>query len=256
MTEPSTPAADRPGPGRPRGAPGRRRTVPGWAVHRRRRRHRAGDPEVGPDGSPSAPDPRGDGALHQPRAVLARIRRPPAGPGRRRPAAPARAGQVPGHLLRGSRRVLPGAGGRTRGPGGGRAPHPLTRRPAARPSSWRPSPRGSPSWWPARAGSSPTASPGAGRAGVVMSRLAHARRRRPGPPRRRVQPADLSGADAVGRRPRPPLPVHLQPLASTWSSGWRPRHRRGADRPGQGAAAAAPVRGPARRQRGSCPSSR
>ena len=42
----------------------------------------------------------------------------------------ARAGQVPGHLLRGPRRVLPGPGGRAEGPGRRRAADPLGRRPA------------------------------------------------------------------------------------------------------------------------------
>ena len=44
--------------------------------------------------------------------------------------AAARAGEVHGHLLRAARRVLPGPGGRPRGPGGGRGPDPLRRRPA------------------------------------------------------------------------------------------------------------------------------
>ena len=64
----------------------------------------------------------------------------------------------------------------------------------------------------------------------------------------RLPPADLPGAHPPGRRPRPPLPLHLQPLAQPAGGGGRPRDRRAADRPGQGPPGPAPLRGHARRR--------
>ena len=72
--------------------------------------------------------------------------------------AAARAGQVHGHLLGAPRRVLPGAGGRARGPGGGRRSDPLRRRPAPGRAAARSSGPGSRSWSPARTASSSSAS--------------------------------------------------------------------------------------------------
>ena len=56
-------------------------------------------------------------------------------PGRGRGGPPARAGQVPGHLLPEPRRVLPGPGRRPEGPGGRRGHQAHPRRPHARPAA-------------------------------------------------------------------------------------------------------------------------
>ena len=54
--------------------------------------------------------------------------------------------------------------------------------------------------------------------------------------------ADLPGADAAGRRPGAPVPVHLRPVAQPGRRGARPGRRPGAVRPGQGAQQRAAVR--------------
>ena len=59
---------------------------------------------------------------------------------------------------------------------------------------------------------------------------------------------DLPGAHPARRRPRPPLPVHLEPVAEPGRGAPRPGHHRAPLRPGEGAAAAAPLRGDARRR--------
>ena len=67
-------------------------------------------------------------------------------------------------------------------------------------------------------------------------------------PRRR---SSSSGSSRCSRRwpsTRPPVPVHLQPVAEPRGDGRRPRHRRAALRPGQGADAAPAVRRAARRR--------
>ena len=109
-------------------AAGRRRSAESPGRGRRRgRRGRAPDPtDVPADRGLRLP------ALHQPGAVPPRLRLPPPRPGRGRRAAAARAGQVPRHLLRAARRVLPNTGGGARGPGRGRRADPQRRRPAAR----------------------------------------------------------------------------------------------------------------------------
>ena len=126
----------------------------------------------------------------------------------------ARAGQVPRHLQPEPRRVLPGAGGRPEGPGGGRAsapPRPTAARPA---SSCSRSASGSRSSSRARSGSSSTRScPALADDGIRLLELGRARRRRREVPRRDVRGADLPGAHAARRRPRPPVPLHLEPVA-------------------------------------------
>jgi polyphosphate kinase len=42
---------------------------------------------------------------------------------------------------------------------------------------------------------------------------------------RRVQPLDLPGPDPAGRRPRPPVPLHLQPLTQPGGAGGQSAHR-------------------------------
>ena len=58
-------------------------------------------------------------------------------------------------------------------------------------------------------------------------RIVAARRRRPTSQREALDgalpPPDLPGADAAGRRPRPPVPVHLQPVAVARRPRARPR---------------------------------
>ena len=63
------------------------------------------------------------------------------------------------------------------------------------------------------------------------------RQTRPGLPR-----PDLPGADAAGRRPGAPVPVHLRALAQPRRRRAQPDDRQRALRPGQGAAAPGPVR--------------
>ena len=166
-------------------------------------------------------------------------------------AAAPRAGEVPRDLLHRPRRVLPGARRRAEGPGRRR------RSDAAR----------------------PTAAPPAEQLATIREQVLelverHAcdllrrqllpgARRRPGvdivdcdalddarPSRaaRRLRARDLPGAHAARGRPRPPLPLHLEPLAQPRGARRGSRHGRAALRPGEGAAAAAALR-PARRRR-------
>ena len=76
-------------------------------------------------------------AVPEPRAVVARLQRPRARPGRGRRAAAARAGEVPRHLQPEPRRVLPGAGVGPAGAARRRPAHHHPRRPRPR----RPAPR-------------------------------------------------------------------------------------------------------------------
>ena len=187
-------------------------------------------------------------ALHQPGAVAPRFRCPPARPGRGRRRPPAGAGQVPRHLLRTARRVLPNTGRRARGSGGGGRADPLGRRPTSRraadddPGPGRgagPAP-GSHLLGPHRAGP--------GRRRHPLRQLVLARQRGPPASRRGLPAPDLSRADPAGRRPRPPLPLHLEPLAQPGGRGAGPLLGRGPHRPGQGAPGPAPFRGHARRR--------
>ena len=151
----------------------------------------------------------------------------------REPAA-ARAGQVPRHLQPEPRRVLPGPGRRPEGPGRRRprasAP-PDGRTPAA--AAARDPRAGAASWStaPGARSSSTRSCPALAEAGIALLRLGRARRRRPQVPRRGVRGPDLPGAHAARRRPGPPVPVHLQPVA-------QPRGR--GPRPGDAASAASP----------------
>ena len=65
-------------------------------------------------------------------------------------------------------------------------------------------------------------------------------RPRPATSRRQLQEAlqgaGLPGADAAGRRPRAPVPLHLRAVAEPRRAGAQPEDRQGALRPGQGAA--------------------
>ena len=92
--------------------------------------------------------------------------------------------------------------------------------------------------------------PGARDRGHHHRPLGRALRRRARPARRGVHRPALPRADAAGRRPRAPVPLHLRPLAQPRRRARQPAHRQGALRPGQGAAgAAAPPPGRARPRR-------
>ena len=127
------------------------------------------------------------------------------------------------HLQLQPRRVLPGPGGRPQGPGGSRAcrrPRPTA---AARPSSSAPSATGSRSWSAASSGCFlDEVVPGLAEAGHPALRLGGPRRDDAQGAGRGVRRADLPGPHAAGRRPQPPLPLHLQPVAEPGGDGARP----------------------------------
>ena len=135
-------------------------------------------------------------------------------------AGPARAGQVHRHLRRAARRVLPGArrrASRTRWP------------PACGPA--RSTGCGPASSSPRSASASSSSSqrqdrifldqlvPALAGGRHPLLGLRRARRRRPRPPRRGLPAPDLPGAHAAGRRPGPPVPEHLEPLAQPRGPG-------------------------------------
>ena len=161
----------------------------------------------------------------EPGAVLARLQRRGSSPWPRTPDAAARAGQVPGHLQPEPGRVLPGPRRRPEGPGRAPGSGAARRRPHRRRSS----------------------------SSVIRERVARAvGPGRRGVPRARSAPAlaevgirfsswnqldeddrewliggvrapDLPGAHPAGGRPRPPVPLHLQPVAEP--GGDRPATR-------------------------------
>ena len=79
--------------------------------------------------------------------------------------------------------------------------------------------------------------------------LGRAVRRRARPARRDVHRPALPGAHAAGRRPGPPVPLHLGALAQPRRRPGQPAHRQGALRAGQGAAGASPPAARAARAR-------
>ena len=79
-------------------------------------------------------------------------------------------------------------------------------------------------------------------AGIRFARLGRAVGRRPRAPRRPLRRVDLPGADPARGRPRPPVPLHLEPLAQPGRHRARPVERRRAVRPGEGAAVAPTLR--------------
>ncbi len=178
--------------------------------HRRRGAGPVEDAQPQRERHPLRAGPR---AFHQPGALLARVRGPAARPGRGRAGPSARAGQVPGHLLRGPRRVLPGPGGRSEGPGRRRPAGPVGRRTAAE--------RGAAGHRGPGVGVGGPAVPhlrrrdrtGAGRRRDPALGLVVARRRRPRLPGRRLPTADLPRPHAAVGRPRSPLSLHLEPVA-------------------------------------------
>ena len=225
------------------GAPPSSRAPARATLHRMAlpREHAAGDgpPAAGLLGAHRPGRGAGDGrrlaAVPQPGALLARLQRPGAGPRRRPDGAAARAGQVLRHLQPEPRRVLPGPGGRPEGPGGGRARRRTTpdgRTPAQQlleisdrvDRARRAGPselfleRARARRWPRR--------------GIVLLELGRPRRGRPQVPGRGVRGAHLPGAHAAGRRPGPPVPVHLQPVAQPGRHRPRPGHRASAASPG------------------------
>ena len=163
-------------------------------------------------------------------------------------AAAARTRQVPRDLQPEPRRVLPGARVRARRSSSlagvrGTSPDGLDQRRAAA----RDPRAGRRARARARRPSSPrTSRPSSQEAGIRVRRLGRARRRGPAELARGVRRPDLPGAHAARRRPRAPVPVHLEPVAEPRGRRARPDHRRGPLRAGQGAAAAPAVRRAAR----------
>ena len=155
----------------------------------------------------TTPSPSAARALHQPGAVVARVRGPPARAGRRRAGAAAREGEVPGHLLRGPRRVLPGPGGRAEGPGGRRAADPIGRRAAPQRGAAR----------HRRAGDRARRPP--------VAHLPRLRRARPGRGR------GPGGGLVVARRRRPRAPDRRLPAARSSRCSPRCRSTRGTPSP-------------------------
>ena len=153
--------------------------------------------------------------------------------------AAARAGQVPGHLLRRPRRVLPGARGGPEGPGRRRPAGALGRRAAPERDPARHRGAGDRARRPPVPDLPRRHRPGAVGGGRAAVELVVARRRRPGVPGGRVRAPDLPGAHAPVGRPGPSLPLHLEPVAQPHRPGGRSHHRRGARGAGEGPAAAA-----------------
>ena len=178
---------------------------------------------------------------------MARVRGPAARARRRRAFAAARTGEVPGHLLRGPRRVLPGARGRAQGPGRRGLADPVRRRPAPERGAAGHRRAGDRARRSAvghlrrLGGAGPGARGGAG-GGLVI-----ARRGGPAAPDRGVQSPDLPGAHALVGRPRPPLPLYLQPVAESHRAGGRSHQRGGTRGPGEGPSPPAALRRHARR---------
>ena len=132
----------------------------------------------------------------------------------RRRRAAARAGQVPRHLQPEPRRVLPGPGGRasrSRCRPGSAPPRPTGAPPASSSSRCASGSRRSSS--ASSASSSTRSCPALAANGVRLLALGRPRRGRREVPGRDVRAADLPGAHAARRRPRPPVPLHLQPVA-------------------------------------------
>ena len=200
-----------------------------------------------------APRPRraspaeGDLPVPQPRAVVARVQRPRPPRGARRAQPAPRAGQVPGHLRRQPRRVLPGPGRRPPPAGRGRQGRPLAGRPDRRRAAGRGSRRASSSSSPITRPSSLTVRRALAAEGVELARLrGHPRAPRRAPPA--LPRRDLPGPDAAGGRPGPSVPVHLDAEPVDRGRAARSGDRRARLRPGQGAAdPAAPARGRADR---------
>ena len=82
--------------------------------------------------------------------------------------------------------------------------------------------------------------PGARGRGHHDRALGRAVRRRARPARRHVHRPAVPGAHSARRRPGPPVPLHLRPVAQPGRGAGQPAHRQGALRPGQGAAGAPP----------------
>ena len=171
----------------------------------------------------------------QPRAVVARLRRPRPVRGARRAQPAARAGQLPDDLRGHARRVLPDPD--LRAAPAGRTPARPRRRPTAGPP---------PSSWPPPARASSSSSTELTTTYADAPRRARRRRHRdrqvrgdPGAPRGAppaVPRRDLPGPDAARGRPGPPVPVHLDAQPVDRGRPARPRDRRDPLRPGQGPA--------------------
>ena len=200
----------------------------------RSRRTRPHRPSRGP--APAAPRPprQGDLPVPQPRAVVARVQRPRPARGARRAEPAARAGQVPGHLRRQPRRVLPGPRGRAPPAGRGRQGRPLARRSdGRRAAGGRPRARARPRRRPLR--HLRVGPPVARRRRHRAGRL----RGHPGAPRgapAAVPRRDLPGPDAARGRSRAPVPVHLDAEPVDRGRPARSGDRRARLRPGQGPA--------------------
>ena len=157
-------------------------------------------------------------------------------------AAAAGAGPVPGHLREQPGRVLHGPRGRAQAPDRDRPGPALGVRPGT--------PRGARADLPGRPRADGPAGPDlhgrgpprAGARGHHAGPLGRALAVRAGAAGHDVPRAGLPGADAAGRRPGAPLPLHLRPVAQPGRGRGQPQDRDRAVRPGQGAAAAAAVR--------------
>ncbi len=76
--------------------------------------------------------------------------------------------------------------------------------------------------------------------GIALLVVGRARRGRPRSTSSRLRGAHLPGAHPAGGRPRPPVPLHLRPVAEPRGRAPRPRQRRAPLRPGEGAAVCCP----------------
>ena len=173
---------------------------------------------------------KADLPVPQPRAVVARVQRPRPARGARRAQPAARAGQVPGHLRRQPRRVLPGPGRRPAPAGRGRQGRPLARRPDRRRAAGggaraRPRPRRRPLADLRRRPPDPRRR--GHRAGRLRGDPRAPRGAPPAVPRR-----DLPGPDAARGRSGASVPVHLDAVACRSRSACATRRPASAASPG------------------------
>ena len=190
-------------------------------------------------------------ALHQPRAVVARVQRSRARGGARREQSAARAPEVRRDLRDEPRRVLHDSGRRDQAADRGAGRAPLGRRPPADRA-----PRGDLAnaarvAAAADARAQRRAAAGARARGHSVDARGRARRGDAGRARRHVRRDRLSGADAAGGRQRTSVPVHLEPLALAGgrARGGDARRRRAALRAREDSADATALRSGRRRRR-------
>ena len=202
---------------------------------------RSAQAEARPPRLRRVPD-QGRPALHQPRAVVARLERPRPVPGEGPAQSAARAGPLPGDLREQPRRVLPGPG-RGPPPAGGRAVCPrLARRPvrlgaAGADPARGPAPHG-------RALGHLRRDPQVPRRAGHLDRQVQQGAAAPRAPARALRRGDLPRPHAARSGPRPPVPVHQHAEPVDRGRAARSGQRRAPVRARQGPAGAAPpVRG-------------